>query len=218
MSTTSPVTPGGSSVARTSTEAGEQSRELAATAASEATNVGRSAQDAAQTVARDLREGMGEVTTELRDQARHMIDETTTQLRTKADDQTASFADRVGQFAEELRALSSGHPDQADTARRYLDQAGAVLADVAGQLRRKDFEGLVGDVQRFARRRPGAFLAATAAAGFAAGRLIRSAKDEVQASPGGEGSSVPMSSSVDKSATQQAALVAGEDARARASS
>jgi hypothetical protein len=118
-----------------------------------------------------------------------MIGETRTQLREKADAQTAGVADRLGRLADELRALASGHPEQAETARRYLDQAGSTIADVADELRDKDFEGLVHDVQRFARRRPGAFLAASAAVGFVAGRLVRSASDDAEtaASPTGNG-------------------------------
>jgi len=176
-------------VASTPTEAREQSKEVASTAVDEAREVGRTAQGAAQTVAEDVRGEVGQVTGELRQQARTMVDETRTQLREKADAQTAGVADGLGRFADELRALASGHPDQAATARRYLDQAGSVVADVAGQLRSKDFEGLVQDVQRFARRRPGAFLAASAAVGFVAGRLVRSAHDdaETEATPAGNG-------------------------------
>jgi len=37
----------------------------------------------------------------------------------------------------------------------------------------RGMEGLVDDLQRFARRRPGVFLFATAVAGFAAGRAVR---------------------------------------------
>jgi hypothetical protein len=178
-------------VANTSTEAREQSKEVASTAVDEARDVGRTAQEAAQTVAQDVKEEVGQITGELRQQAHTLVDETRTQLREKADAQTTGFADRLGRLAEELQALASGHPDQAETARRYLDQAGSAIADVAGQLRSKDFEGLVLEVQRFGRRRPGAFLAASAAVGFVAGRLVRSARDDAgsSTSPAGTGSS-----------------------------
>jgi ElaB/YqjD/DUF883 family membrane-anchored ribosome-binding protein len=169
-------------VASPSTEARDQGREVASTAVDQARDVGRSAQGAAHSVAGDVREEVGQVAGELRQQARTMVDETRTHLRDKADAQTAGLADRVGQLAEELRALANGHPEQAATARKYLDQAGSTVADVAGQLRDKDFEGVVRDVQRFARRRPGAFLAASAAVGFLAGRLVRSAKDDAEPS------------------------------------
>jgi ElaB/YqjD/DUF883 family membrane-anchored ribosome-binding protein len=162
----------------TSTDAREKSKEVASTAVDEARDVGRVAQDAAQTVAQDVRDEVGQVAGELRGQARNMVDETRTQLRERADAQTAGVANGLGRFADELRALANGHPDQAATARRYLDQAGSAIGDVAGQLRSKDFEGVVRDVQSFARRRPGTFLAVSAAVGFMAGRLVRSASDD----------------------------------------
>jgi len=168
-------------VANTPTDARDQSKEVASTAVDEAREVGQTAQTAAHDMTHEVRQEVGEITSELRQQARSVVDDTRSQLRDKADSQTASFADRLGGFASELQALSNGHPEQAETVRRYVDQAGSAVADVAGQLRTKNFAGLVEDVQRFARRRPGAFLAASVAAGFVAGRLVRSAKDESEA-------------------------------------
>jgi hypothetical protein len=177
-------------VANTPTDAREQSKEVAATAIDEAREVGRTAQTAAQDVTHEVRQEVSQITSELKQQARGLVDDTRSQLRDKADSQTVNIADRLGGFAAELQALSNGHPEQAETVRRYIDQAGSAVADVAGQLRKKNFAGLVQDLQRFARRRPGAFLAASVAAGFVAGRLVRSAKDESEAetSPGPNGS------------------------------
>jgi hypothetical protein len=168
---------------------------VASTAVDEAREVGHTAQTAAHDVTHEVRHEVGEITNELKQQARGLVDDTRSQLRDKADSQTASIADRLGGFASELQALANGHPEQAETVRRYIDQAGSAVADVAGQLKTKDFAGLVQDVQRFARRRPGAFLGASVAAGFVAGRLVRSAKDESEAetSPRPNGSIEPSS-------------------------
>lgn len=168
-------------MANTPTDAREQSKEVAATAIDEAREVGRTAQTAAQDVTHEVRQEVSEITSELRQRARGLVDDTRSQLRDKADSQTTSIADRLGGFAAELQALANGHPEQAETVRRYIDHAGSAVADVAGQLRTKNFAGLVQDVQRFARRRPGTFLATSVAAGFVAGRLVRSAKDESEA-------------------------------------
>jgi hypothetical protein len=48
----------------------------------------------------------------------------------------------------------------------------------------RGFDGLVDDVQSFARRRPGVFLAAAAATGFVAGRLFRGAQAAANAGSG----------------------------------
>jgi hypothetical protein len=44
-------------------------------------------------------------------------------------------------------------------------------------VQQRGYDGMVEDAQRLARRRPGVFLAGAAVAGFAIGRLLRSAKD-----------------------------------------
>lgn len=159
-------------------EVREQTKETASTAVEEGKEVTRAGQQAAATVAHDVKEEAGQIASEVSQQARRMLDETKGQLRDKADSQTVSFADSLQRFADELRALSSGNPDQAGTARRYVEQASATIGDVASQVRDRSFEGLVQDVQGFARRRPGAFLATAATVGFVAGRLFRSAVDE----------------------------------------
>jgi hypothetical protein len=175
-------------VASTSEEVREQTKETASTAVEEGKEVTRAGQQAAASVAHEVKEEAGQVAAEVSQQARRMVHETKGQLREKADSQTRSFADSLQTFADELRALSSGNPDQASTARRYVEQASSAIGDVAGQVRERSFEGLIQDVQRFARRRPGAFLAASATVGFMAGRLFRSAVDdnaEQSAAPGG---------------------------------
>jgi hypothetical protein len=69
--------------------------------------------------------------------------------------------------------MASAGSGASGTAGRYVALAGDTLGDVADRLRSGDVESLVGDVQRFARRRPGVFLAAAAGAGFLTARLVR---------------------------------------------
>ncbi|WP_329493596.1 hypothetical protein [Kitasatospora herbaricolor] len=102
-------------------------------------------------------------------QARDLLAEARTQVRDQARAQTGRLAGNVRRLAHELRDMPDhGKPDPTATA------AVAQLADgghrVADRLEERGPDGLLEDVQDFARRRPGLFLAGAALAGFGLGR------------------------------------------------
>ena len=72
-----------------------------------------------------------------------------------------------------MQALASGRPEEAGPLRDYAAQLGERVWRAAEQLRTDGADGVVRDVQSFARRRPGAFLTGAAAAGFLVGRLVK---------------------------------------------
>jgi ElaB/YqjD/DUF883 family membrane-anchored ribosome-binding protein len=164
-------------VADTTTGTRKQAKETASTAVEQGKEVSRATREAAGGVVQATREQVSNVTSEVQAQARQLVGETRAQLRHQADGQTTRFADALRNFGNELQALCNGQPDQAGTARRYVERAGTTLGDAASRLQQRNFEGLVEDLQGFARRRPGTFLAVVAAAGFAVGRLARSVQD-----------------------------------------
>ena len=108
-------------------------------------------------------------------------DEARTALRHQASDGTSRAAGAMDQLAGRLRALADGDTEQAGDLQRYARDLGDRLGGVAGRMQDRGLDGLVDDVQDFARRRPGLFLAAAAGAGFAAGRLFRGAKADAEA-------------------------------------
>jgi hypothetical protein len=79
-------------------------------------------------------------------------------------------------LAGQIQALVEGRRDEAGAAGDYARQAGDKVNQLAGRLEQGGFDGLVDDVRRFARQRPGLFLVGAAAAGFAAGRMIRASR------------------------------------------
>ena len=78
-------------------------------------------------------------------------------------------------MSEELRGMAdrTGEPGQG-VASSLVNQASSRSGDLADWLQRHEPADVLDEVSRFARRRPGLFLAIAAAAGLVAGRLARS--------------------------------------------
>ncbi|GIM94017.1 hypothetical protein [Paractinoplanes toevensis] len=121
--------------------------EVKDTAKEQAQRVGAEAKTQARNIASDVRDKVGE------------------QARTQNDKLVSS----IRQTAEHLDEMRGDRPDSpaAAVVSRVAD-GGRQLADY---LDRNGPEGVLQEVQDFARRRPGAFLATALAAGFVVGRL-----------------------------------------------
>ena len=145
-----------------------------------ATDVATTAKEEARGVAGDARSEAAAVVSEAGAQAQHLVDEARTTLRQQASDGANRAAGAVDELGTRFRALADGDAEQAGDLQRYARDLGDRLGDVAGRMNARGFDGLVDDLQRFARRRPGVFLAVTAGAGFAAGRLFRGAKADAE--------------------------------------
>jgi hypothetical protein len=104
------------------------------------------------------------------------------QVTSKAVDRVHSELDsRKGEAASQAKTVSSaiqkaaGELDDGAPAwlKSALQQGADQIQRFADSIEQKDFRQLVGDVQSFARERPAVFLAACAAAGFAAARIFK---------------------------------------------
>jgi hypothetical protein len=69
------------------------------------------------------------------------------------------------------------HPQQHGTASELARQGATKAHDVASWLEGREPGDVVEELKRFARQRPGTFLALAAVAGLVAGRLTRGVKD-----------------------------------------
>ena len=152
------------------------------TAKDRATDVATTAKEEARSVAGEARSEASAVAAEAGAQAQHLVDEARTALRQQASDGTTRAAGAVDQLGTRFRALADGDAEQAGDLQRYARDVGDRLGGVAGRMNDRGIDGLVDDVQRFARRRPGVFLAVVAGAGFAAGRIFRGAKADAESS------------------------------------
>jgi hypothetical protein len=138
--------------------------------------VAGAAREEARDVAGDVREEAQAVASEAATQVHNVVDSTRSALRSQARQSTERASGALGDLGSQLRALAEGDREGAGEVGRYANEAGARLRSMADRLSSKGFDGVVDDVQSFARRRPGAFLAIAAASGFVAGRLFRGAQ------------------------------------------
>lgn len=162
----------GGAVAGTATE---QTKEVAATAAQQTKEVAATAAETAKDVASTVKEQVGVVGQEAVSQARNLIHESRSQLSTQAEAQTEKIAGSVRQLGDQLQALTDGRIEEAGPVGDYARQIAGTVARYADQIEERGFEGIIQDVQRFARRRPGTFLLGAAIAGFGIGRILRNA-------------------------------------------
>ncbi|MFH9814074.1 hypothetical protein [Streptomyces sp. NPDC017230] len=125
----------------------------------------------------------GQVAGTAAEQARHVADEARQQAGTaiqdlrgramdEANGQTRRAAGTLRQWADDLSDLAE-HARNDSAARSLAQHAADRGHRAAGYLETEGAEGLVTDLQGFARRRPGAFLGGALLAGLAVGRLAK---------------------------------------------
>jgi hypothetical protein len=128
----------------------------------------------AKEVVGEAKDQAREVVSETRDQARQLMDQAQSELRGQAETQTQRAASNLRTLGHQLGALSAGRVEQAGPLVDYMSQAQTKVNTFAERLDRQGVDGVLSDVSRFARRRPGTFLLACAGAGFVLARMVRS--------------------------------------------
>jgi gas vesicle protein len=164
----------------------EKGQEVADRAKAEASQVTDTAKDQAR-----------QVKDEVATQARRLVDQAKTGLRDQSRSQADHASQAIRRVADQTTALADGRVEEAGAVADYTRQAGDRVRQVANRIDQRGVEGVLNDVQDFARRRPGAFLFGCAAAGFVVGRLIRGgAASSGDGSPNGSGDRSMQSSSM----------------------
>jgi hypothetical protein len=133
-------------------------------------------------------EHAGAVAHEAKRQATDLAHEAQEAFHHRADEQTHRAAGVLQDFSRQLRGMTEeGRPPQG----RMVDLAheGAErIEHLADRLDRDGWDGAMADLSRFARRRPGTFLAAAFGIGLMAGRVVRNADtDRLRSEMGGDG-------------------------------
>jgi hypothetical protein len=138
--------------------------------------VAQDAKDEARSVADTAQHEAGRVADEVRHQATHLTESAREQLHQQARSQTEHLGEAIGGMGDRIQALADGRPEDAgnvqDLARSIAEQA----KTVSRRIDELGFDGSLDELQRYARRRPGAFLAGAAALGFVAARLTQGAR------------------------------------------
>jgi len=127
--------------------------------------IGTAASDTAGTAKEQTRE----VVSEVRAQARSLASDAKRRIGTEAQGQNDRLADGLRHVADELDEMVEGRDDSP--ARSVVSQVASGGRRAADYLAEHGPDGVLQELQDFARRRPGTFLLVAAAAGFVAGRL-----------------------------------------------
>lgn len=146
------------------------------TASAGSTN-GPSATDRAKDEGRRLvdegRREASEVTNVARSETASIARKTGDDLRRRADDQTGQMAGMLESLADELDEVASASDREGGHLTGVARDGARASRRMAERLERDGLDGVVHDVNRFARRRPGMFLAAAFGTGLLLGRLTR---------------------------------------------
>jgi hypothetical protein len=140
----------------------------------EAAEVARAAAHSGGQVAGTVGEQANRVASETAHQARHLFEEGKGQLAGQAREAQRRAASGLHALADQLHGMAEKSDDKGmvpEVARQASDRA----RTVASWLEEREPGDLLDEVRRFARRRPGVFLAGAALAGVVVGRLTRGA-------------------------------------------
>jgi hypothetical protein len=154
---------------------GQGASEKASQAASTASEAASTAKEETASVIHTAKEQVGS-----------LMEDARGELRTQADDRTSQLAEQVRRVGEQFKALAEGRPDDAGPLADYVRQGQQQVSSFASRLDTRGAQGVIDDVVAFGRRRPGTFLLAAGALGFAVGRLARvgAAESHDSSSPG----------------------------------
>jgi hypothetical protein len=144
------------------------------------------ASDQAGQVAETARNQAREVTSEISTQAREVMHELRTDLRDQSVTQRDRLAGALRQFSDDLDRMAAS-PGQSGFAASAATQLAGKSRELSQFLQGHEPSDLLDEIRRFARQRPGAFLAGSALAGVLVGRLTRGAAAGSSADRGTEG-------------------------------
>lgn len=128
----------------------------------------------AEQVADTGRQQAGEVVAEAKTQTRQLLNDARNQARDRAEGQVSRLAEMLNQVSGELEAMADAG-SESNTLSALARDGSSTARDLSRRLQDDGLEGALDNVQRFARRRPVAFLAAAFGTGLALGRITRNA-------------------------------------------
>jgi hypothetical protein len=131
------------------------------------------ATDAAREIVTETGAQARTVAGEAKQQVERLVREGREEVNEQAKQRSTQAAGQLRSLSEQLGALAEGRPEAAGAVVSYVNDVQQQLGRVASHLEQRGPQGIVDDVTRFARRRPGVFLAGAVGVGFVVGRLVR---------------------------------------------
>lgn len=144
----------------------DQAKDAAQEVAGDAQEAGRAVKDTAVDEAAEVKDDAVQ-------EAKGLGDEAASMLKSQASGQMQRAAQTVRTFSDDVDRMAHGKKPEPGPAADLVDQLNSRADAAATWLETHEPIDALHEVQRFARKRPVAFLAITAGIGFAAGRLTR---------------------------------------------
>lgn len=165
------------------TAAKDRSQQVASTAVERSQRLASVARRDAADLAGTAREQVGLVTDEVRAQGQQLVEDARHELQAQCSAQAERVTGGLRRLSGEAAALAGGRPLEAGTVGHYVEEVADRLDAWAEKLDAIGVDGAVREAADFAKRRPAAFVAGAAVAGFAVGRLLRASRadDEEEA-------------------------------------
>lgn len=138
-----------------------------------ASRAGHAAEGHARNVADSATEHARNVADEAITQAQSVAEQGMTELRHQADEQAERAADYLDDLCSQLRGMAKGERAPEGVLADALTEGAERIERFASHLHTGGYEAALDDTRRFARRRPGMFLASAFGAGLAIGRVLR---------------------------------------------
>lgn len=161
-----------------------------------ASDVADHASEQASQVAGTAKSEARTVVADAKDQAADVLGKSRAELSERASEQTKALSSTLGDLAGQLDTMADGSDDPDAQIARLAKSAAGSMQRSAERLDEGGFDGLLDDVKRFARNRPGAFMLGAVATGFAVGRLAKHA-DLKQAGEKAKDAATPDDGAVD---------------------
>ena len=143
---------------------------------------------AAKEMADQVQQKAGQAVTEAKRTAQQVTGQAKQQATSQLESQKERVVDGLVTFGQALRKTSQQlHEQEQPAIGKYVEQAASQVERATNYLRSHDVPQLVGETQAAAQRRPGIFLAAALALGFAGARFLMASSQRATVQQGASG-------------------------------
>jgi hypothetical protein len=120
-----------------------------------------------------------EVAGQAKEQAQQAAGQAKEQIRTQVDERSTQAGEQVSQQAGDIRTVAEQLREQGkDGPAKVAEQAADRIEQVGTYLKNSDADRILGDVEDFARRKPGAVIAGGMALGLLASRFLKASQTD----------------------------------------